>query len=204
MPLEALKFKISPISTTTTHYGNETFRLAAATPVPISAIVERQFFESELLLYVLENIRGEHKKRQNYHGELDQDETELRRSFVDKPAYICDFRKGGSTVTALALQRTNQGVVFWLAANETVKVEVIIFLRNVLEHLKKVELGASRKTTETQLLAFIVPFNNERIDYYWKALSRVLSLCIERLEALEGFTSKLVLYFSLLHKLHPN
>lgn len=125
VPLEALKSKTSPISTTTTHYDNETFRLAAATPVPISSIVERQFFESELLLYVLENIRGEHKKRQNYRGELDQDETELRRSFVDKLAYICDFRKGGSTVTALALQRTNQGVVFWLAANETVKVKVI-------------------------------------------------------------------------------
>ncbi|TVY42409.1 hypothetical protein LOCC1_G004017, partial [Lachnellula occidentalis] len=188
VPLEALKCKTSP-TVTTTYYDNETFRLAAATPVPISAIVERQFFESELLLYVLENIRGEHKKRQNYHGELDQDETELRRSFVDKLAYICDFRKGGSTVTALALQKTNQGVVFWLAANETVKVKVIDFLRTVLGHLKKVELGASTKTTETQLLACIVPFNNERINYYWKALSRDLPLCIKRLEALEGSTN---------------
>ena len=199
VPLEALKFEAGPIVTSATHYDNETFRLAAATPVPISAVVERQFFESQLLLYVLENIRGEHKKRQNYHGELDQDETELRRSFVDKLAYICDFRKGGSTVTALALQRTNQGVIFWLAANETVKAKVILFLRNILELLKKVELGASRKTTETQLLVSIVPFNSERIDYYWKALERELSLCIERLEALEGSTSRIVSYSSLFH-----
>lgn len=168
------------------------FRLAAATPVPISPIVERQFYESQLLLYVLEKVRGEHKKRQNYHGELDQDETELRRSFVDKLAYICDFKKGGSTVTALALQKTYQGVIFWLAANETVKPKVIDFLRRVLQLLKKVEDGASRKATETQLLALIVPFNKDRLEYYWSALLKYLPLCIERLEVLEGSTSELL------------
>ncbi|KFZ19978.1 hypothetical protein V501_00376 [Pseudogymnoascus sp. VKM F-4519 (FW-2642)] len=47
------------------------FRLAAATPIPISPAVKRQFYESQLLLYALEKVRGEHKKRQNYHGELD-------------------------------------------------------------------------------------------------------------------------------------
>lgn len=90
----------------------ETLRLAAATPVAISPAVERHFYESQLLLYVLEKVRGDHSKRQNYHGELDQDAIELRRSFVDKLAYICDFKKGGSTVTALALQKTYQGVTF--------------------------------------------------------------------------------------------
>ncbi|PMD19081.1 hypothetical protein NA56DRAFT_214524 [Hyaloscypha hepaticicola] len=165
------------------------FRLAAATPVLISPIIERQFYESQLLLYVLEKVRGEHKKRQNYHGELDQDETELRRSFVDKLAYICDFKKGGSTVTALALQKTYQGVIFWLAANETVKSKVIDFLRQVLRLLKKVEGSASRKATETQLLALVVPFNQERLDYYWSALSKYLPLCIERLEVLENSTN---------------
>jgi hypothetical protein len=192
VPLEVQKIKTDPILTTTTNYDEEIFRLAAATPVPISNTIERQFFESQLLLYVLENIRGEHQKRQNYHGELDQGETELRRSLVDKLAYICDFKKGGPTVTAIALQKTNQGVVFWLAANETVKAKVIAFLRQVLKLLKQVELRASRKTTETQLLGMIVPFNKERIDYYWNALSRELSICITRLEALEKSTSKLL------------
>ena len=96
----------STSTVTARHLDEATFCLAAATPVPISPIVERQFYESQLLLYVLEKVRGEHTTRRNYHGELDQDETELRRSFVDKLAYICDFKKGGSTVTALALQKT--------------------------------------------------------------------------------------------------
>ena len=194
---EAQSNSTPTVTAMTSNLDGAIFRLAAATPVPISPIVERQFYESQLLLYVLEKVRGEHKKRQNYHGELDQDETELRRSFIDKLAYICDFKKGGSTVTALALQKTYQGVIFWLAANETVKPKVIDFLRLVLQLLKKVEVGASRKATETQLLALIVPFNKDRLDYYWSALSKYLPLCIERLEVLEGSTSELLFMFYL-------
>jgi hypothetical protein len=174
----------------------EIFRLAAATPVPISPTVERQFYESQLLLYVLEKVRGEHKKRQNYHGELDQGETELRRSFVDKLAYICDFKKGGSTVTALALQKTYQGVTFWIGANETIKPKVIGFLQQILQVLKNVD-STSRETTETQLLALIVPFNKVRLDYYWSAVKRNLPLCIERLDNLEGSAGKLFIKVTL-------
>ncbi|PMD67018.1 uncharacterized protein K444DRAFT_510514, partial [Hyaloscypha bicolor E] len=101
--------------------------------------VKRQFHESQLLLYVLERVRGEHKKQQNYYGELDQGETELRRSFMDKLAYICDFKKGGSTATALALQKTYQGATFWIATNETVKLKVIEFLQQILQLLKNMD-----------------------------------------------------------------
>ena len=180
----------SSITAKVSHLDDEVFRLAAMTPVPISSTVERQFHESQLLLFVLEKVRGEHKKRQNYHGELDQDETELRRSFVDKLAYICDFKKGGCTVTALALQKTYQGVTFWIAANETIKPKVIEFLHQVLQLLKIVE-GVSRETAESQLLALIVSFNKERLVYYWSALNKHLPLCMERLQNLEGSAGKL-------------
>ena len=174
---------------------SEVFRLAAAIPIPMSPTVERQFYESQLLLSALQKVRGDHSKRQNYHGELDQDATELRRSFVDKLAYICDFKKGASTVTALALQKNYQGVKFWLAANETVKGKVKNFLLEILQLLKMrmSEVGASRKTTESQLLARIISFNKERLDYYWSALSTGLELCSERLEKLEGSTSRFFL-----------
>ena len=165
------------------------FRLAASAPVPVSPVVERQFYESQLLLYVLEKVRGEHKKRQNYHGELDQGETELRRSFVDKLAYICDFKKGGNTVTALALQKTYQGVTFWIAANETVKPKVLEFLQRVLQSLKNAG-GISRESIAMQLLALVVSFNLERLDYYWSALKNDLPLCIERLNKLESSAGK--------------
>lgn len=172
------------------HLDQETFQLAAASRIPLSPPLEQQFYESQLLLFVLERIRGEHKKRQNYHGELDQGETELRRSFVEKLAYLCDFKKGGSTVTALAIQKTYQGVVFWLAANESVKPKVVDFLKRILQLLKTVEVKA-KKATEAELLALIVPFNKERLKWYWSALQKELPRCITRLEALEGSTGEL-------------
>jgi hypothetical protein len=46
---------------------------------------------------------------------------ELRRSFIDSIAYICDYEKGRDTVTAAALQREPVGVTVWLAANTHVK-----------------------------------------------------------------------------------
>lgn len=109
---------------------------------------------------------------------------------MDKLAYICDFKKGGSTVTALALQKTYQGVTFWIAANETVKLKVIKFLQKILQLLKNVD-STSRETAETQLLALVVPFNKERLDYYWSALKKDLPVCMKRLEDLEGSTGKL-------------
>lgn len=165
------------------------FQLAASSSVPISAKIERQFYEAHLLLYVLGQVRGEHKKRQNYTGELDQDEISLRRSFLDKLAYICDYTKNGNTVTALALQKTFDGVVFWLAANETVESAVIEFLSRVLFLLKE-NSASSKKGVEAQLLALIVPFSKVRLDYYWRLLSRDLPLCIEYLKSPDIVTSK--------------
>ncbi|KIN03025.1 hypothetical protein OIDMADRAFT_119255 [Oidiodendron maius Zn] len=143
--------------------ADETFQLAASNPADITSTVERQFYESQLLLYVLGQVRGERRNRQNYHGELDQDDAELRRSFVDQLAYICDFKTGGTTVTALALQKTYQGIIFWLAANETVKPKVRDFLREVLGLLRDIE-GSSKKAAETKLLALVVNFNKERTE----------------------------------------
>jgi hypothetical protein len=64
-----------------------------------------------------------------------------------------------------------------------------------LQILKKVEAEASRKATEARLLALIVPFNKDRLDYYWSALLKDLPLCVEHLEVLEGSTSELLLCF---------
>lgn len=169
--------------------ADRTFQLAASNPVDITPTVEQQFYESQLLLYVLGQVRGERRNRQNYHGELDQDDAELRRSFVDQLAYICDFKMGGTTVTALALQKTYQGIIFWLAANETVKPEVRDFLGEVLRLLRDIE-GSSKKAAETKLLALVVSFNEDRLDFYWSRLRKSIPDCMERLTTPEITTSE--------------
>jgi hypothetical protein len=88
-------------------------------------------------------------------------------------------------VTALALQKTYQGAIFWLAANETVKPKATSFLREVLQLLKTVkDNGVSKKAIETQFLECFVSFNQKRLDYYWSALRQDLNLCLEHLATL--------------------
>lgn len=111
---------------------------------------------------------------------------------MDKLAYVCDFKKGGSTVTALALQKTYQGVTFWVAANDTVKPRVMDFLQQILQLLKNVN-SSSRANTESQLLSLVVAFNGDRLDYYWNTLSRDLPTCMDRLSGLEGSAGKVSL-----------
>jgi hypothetical protein len=43
------------------------------------------------------------------------------------------------------------------------------------------------------LMAQIVPFNEERLNYYWSALDKNLSLCVQRLEMLHGNTGEISL-----------
>jgi hypothetical protein len=42
--------------------------------------------------------------------------TELHRAFVNKLAYLCDFKKEGDTSTAIALQNSPQSVIIHCAA----------------------------------------------------------------------------------------
>ncbi len=68
---------------------------------------------------------------------------------------------------------------------------MIDFLREILKTLKQAEYGVSKKTLEKQLMAQIVPFNTQRLNYYWSVLDKDLDLCVKRLEFLEETTSEL-------------
>jgi hypothetical protein len=65
----------------------------------------RRFYEP-LVLSVLNPVRGIRFSNNDYR--LDDSLDELRRSFINGLATICDSHKGGDTVTAAALQSTPQ------------------------------------------------------------------------------------------------
>ena len=83
------------LTTASNILNRNTFLLAAGTPVPMSFMVERQFYESQLLLFVLSRVQDDHLKRQNYYGELDQHTTELCRLLWISSAFIHHFSKRG-------------------------------------------------------------------------------------------------------------
>jgi hypothetical protein len=154
-------------------------------------VTEKQFYGASVLLYTLDQIQDHHTKRPSYRGGLEDESFELRRSFIDSLAYICDYKKGGDSVTAIAIQRTCQGVKFWVAANQGVKDIVTDFLRDVLQNLKGASVEYER-AVQRSLLSKVVAFNKHRLDFYWKWLQGNLGLCLARLEKMIQCSGKLL------------
>ncbi|EDR06600.1 uncharacterized protein LACBIDRAFT_328865 [Laccaria bicolor S238N-H82] len=99
----------------------------------------KRFYEALVLQHVLGITRGDHIPRplpDVQHAEY-LDGISLRRNFLEKLAFVCDYEKGGATVTAIALQQTPAAVIFWVAANEDVKSKVKPFLETILSSLEK-------------------------------------------------------------------
>ncbi len=88
-----------------------------------------RFYECLVLLNVLGPTRGKITSLP-----VTSNERGIMRRFLKHLAYMCDFRKGGTTCTAIGLEETKDKYVFWVASNEkSVKAEK--FLRNCLSGL---------------------------------------------------------------------
>ena len=82
-----------------------------------------RFYEPLVLLRTLGQTRGQHSSLSSSSGT----ETSARRQFLNDLAFICDYEKGGDTVTAIAVQHLPEHAVFWLAANTNHAVKVLKF-----------------------------------------------------------------------------
>lgn len=151
--------------------------------VPVPPKLLRRFYEPLVLLYVLDRNRGDRIPRHN--SDTDGPRDELRRSFVDSIAYICDYKKGGDTVTAAALQREPAGVTIWLAANNHVKEETIYFLRQILNDLVVVS-ASTQALTEDRLAARIIDYNRKRLQAYRALIKQPLKQCLAILKSGQG------------------
>ena len=78
------------------------------------------------------------------------------------------FPAGGATVTALVLESTLQGVVFWVATNKTPEQLVTPFLHGLLKDLNQLYNSDQdmAELLEDCILNKIVKFNLKRIETY--------------------------------------
>jgi hypothetical protein len=90
-------------------------------PIDVRPKFLKRFYESLVILHVLGKNRGVHLKEDDDElYEIDLTSTKLRRAFVRNIAYLCDYQKGGDSMTAIALEQDSDEVVFWLAVNVSV------------------------------------------------------------------------------------
>jgi hypothetical protein len=116
---------------------------------------------------------------------------ELRRNFLQQLAYICDYKKGGDTVTAVALEARPSGITYWVAANTTPTRSTISFLRGILDTLKSLASSPPehRNIIEDEIIRRCIKFNLKRLKAYRDFLQKSLQPCLESLrgsKTLEG------------------
>jgi hypothetical protein len=116
---------------------------------------------------------------------------ELRREFLEQLAYICDYEKGGDTVTAMALEARPSGITCWVAPNTTPSKSTIFFLQRLLDTLKSLSSSRpeDRNIIEDGIIRRCIEFNFKRLKAYRDFLQRSIKRCLESLrdsEAYEG------------------
>jgi hypothetical protein len=113
---------------------------------------------------------------------------ELRRNFLKELAYICDYEKGGDTVTAMALEARPSGITCWVASNTRPSKKTISFLRGVLDTLKTLasSLPEHRDIIEDGIIQMCIDFNVKRLKTYRNLLQKSLERCLESLRGSEA------------------
>ena len=99
--------------------------------------VLQDFYGRLVLLHSLGRTQGERIGPSKAHR-LSETPDQWRRAFLNDLASMCDFKKGGSTVTAIALEQTPKNHIFWIASNTNPAKLGAPFLRNLLSKLANV------------------------------------------------------------------
>jgi hypothetical protein len=138
----------------------------------------KRFYEGLVLLRVLGQVQGDKLPGQMFEdSNLHSLETvEMRRRVMYHLCVMCDFEKGGNSVTAIAMEKLPSGPRYWMAANGYL-TKIERFLKETLEMLDKQSMSTTDESQlEQRLFQKFVKYQRSRIKEYWK----LLQPCIEK------------------------
>lgn len=128
-----------------------------------------RFYEPLFLLKALGQTRGEHTSEP-----LSRDTGQAhRRRFLLNLSYICDFKKGGDSCTAIALEDSSTCYRFWIASNKE-NERIVDFVREALSMLRDTEAlpSSSLARAKSQFVLYCAEFADDRIKQEGKLLRR--------------------------------
>jgi OTT_1508-like deaminase len=104
---------------------------------------------------------------------------ELQRRFLDSLSYVCDYKKGGDTTTAIAA--ASAPLTYYIASNKDSRHKVEPFLRDLLSRLGGLyNLDSQRlRDAESSILRDCVDFSEKRVNKYSDSLQKSLTECLE-------------------------
>jgi hypothetical protein len=91
---------------------------------------------------------------------------------------MCDYNKGGETVTALGIQSTPQGHVFWVASNAGSKEKTIKFLDLLLSKVAHTSVTSATPECVEEVAVQCITFATPRIKKYRSHLKPLIRRCI--------------------------
>ncbi|KAK2738931.1 hypothetical protein CKAH01_18723 [Colletotrichum kahawae] len=144
---------------------------------PYKRLLSR-FYEVLVLLWILRPVNGPHiiSRLGNYSLE------DVRRRFLKNLCFICDYDKGGKTTTAISVQDTADGHIFWVSSNEGTKAHVVGFLSGVLKLLKNHNGHPDgRRAAERTLMTDCLEFATRRLHKESRILQSAARRCVQTL-----------------------
>ncbi|KAI3558697.1 hypothetical protein CABS01_05363 [Colletotrichum abscissum] len=140
-----------------------------------------RLYEALLLLFIIRPIVGPHVVSQ-----LGTYTTQdVQRRFFKNLAFLCDYRKGGRTATAIAVENRYDCYVFWVASNEGAGDKVVDFLEDVLKTLRMFREPINeldRATAEVALVVRCTAFASDRLRQEARILRNSARKCRLSLE----------------------
>ncbi|KAK2005680.1 hypothetical protein LZ32DRAFT_671651 [Colletotrichum eremochloae] len=143
-----------------------------------------RLYEALVLLSILRPVNGSHLVTQLSNYTI----QDARRRFLRNLCFLCDYRKGGCSTTAIAVEERQDRYVFWVSSNEGPSHRVTRHLGDVLAHVQRFTSHIEdRATSEEALMAMCTAFASLRIKHLNRILRNAATKCRVSLEgAQEG------------------
>ncbi|CAG8926426.1 unnamed protein product [Penicillium salamii] len=137
-----------------------------------------RFYEQLFLLNALGQTRGSHTILSS---DVHYNRAQSRR-LLQNLCFVCDFKKGGSTCTAIGLEELDTHYNFCVASNRETDT-IVAFLRTALGALRArlCPVGTENIDSELRFAKMCIEFAAERINEEKKCLRRYAKHCLSRL-----------------------
>lgn len=128
-----------------------------------------RFYEPLFLLKALGQTRGEHTSQP---PSRDAGQAHRRR-FLSNLSYICDFKKGGDSCTAIALEDSLTCYRLWIASNKESE-RIVAFVKKALSILRDTGTlpSSSLAHAKSRFILYCADFATHRITDEAKCLRR--------------------------------
>lgn len=140
-----------------------------------------RFYEPLILLRALGQTRGTHTS-----APQDASPTQSkRRRLLRNLSYLCDYEKGGETISAIGLEENEQCFVFWVASNSTGSRDKIVqFLKSCLAEIQRIFKleNEQRNAAEMKFILTCINFAVRRVKKEHSLLLRAVKKCEQYLD----------------------